>query len=167
MAKNDNEIINIEPIQKDGEKVLSELKNKRMVVARSSDDFLYVIDFQNQFHMFSHTVGAAGGGQRQFPKNEKYRATVKKVAELADSVFSIEYDREMNLYSVMATAEDAILSMFPSGDRDKDASVEFAPWAREKNAREAENGYQSDDEIPEGSDPFGEFNPYSEGLVKE
>jgi len=166
MPNANKEIINIEPVGKDGDTILNELKKERMVIARSSDDFLYIVDFQGQYHMFSHTIGAAGGGQRQFPKNEKYRATVKKVVELADAVFSVEYDRQMNLYGVMATAEDAILSMFPSGDREKDAVVEFSPWDKEKNQREAENGYQGE-EIPEGADPFGEFNPYSEGLVKE
>ncbi|MDR0916573.1 MAG: hypothetical protein LBN02_05220 [Oscillospiraceae bacterium] len=148
-------IVNLDLLPRDGERALSALADGRMVVARSDNDFLYVIDFEREFHMFSHTIGAPGGGQRQFPKNEKYRATVKKVAELADAVYAVEYDHEMNIYGVMATAEDAILSMFPGGASNV-ATVEFAPWDRDKNAREAEEGYEGETET---ADPFGEFRP--------
>jgi hypothetical protein len=127
----------LEPVAKDGARALDELKAGNLIIARSRDDFLYISDRGGMFHMFSHTVGAPGGGQREFPKNEKYNATVRKVVELADSVFRAEFDRDMNLYGVLATAEEAILSMYPSSP-DNDAQVEFAPWDREKSALEAD-----------------------------
>ncbi|MDR3311435.1 MAG: hypothetical protein LBS90_08850 [Oscillospiraceae bacterium] len=151
--------VNLELLPNDGDRALAELKSGKLVAARSARDFLYVILQSGEFHMFSHTVGAPGGGQRSFPENEKYAATVRKIAELADAVYSAEYDRDMNVYGVMSTAEDAILSMFPSEDGETHGTVEFRAWDRGKNKREAENGYAGDEEVPEPDDPFGSFNP--------
>jgi hypothetical protein len=119
------ENINLDMLPKDGARVLKELADGKMVVARSKNDFLYIIDMDGQFHMFSHTPGSPGGGQRQFPKDEKYTATVRKLAEISDAVYSVEYDKNMNLYGVMYTAEEGILSMFPGEDRNNDAMVDF------------------------------------------
>jgi len=112
-------------LPKDPDRVLSELSSGNMVIARSKNDFLYILDFNDEFHMFSHTPGAPVGGQRQFPKDEKYTATVRKVVDLADAVYLCEFDREMNLYGVMYSAEEGVLSMFPGGDRDSDEELEF------------------------------------------
>ena len=117
--------INLDLIPKDGERILKELAAGNMVIARSKNDFLYVLDFDDQFHMFSHTPGAPGGGQKQFPKNEKYTATVRKIADMSDSLYMAEFDKNLNIYGVMATAEEGILSMFPGDDRDGDEDVEF------------------------------------------
>ena len=119
------ENINLEILPKDGERILKELADGKMVVARSKNDFLYILDFDNQFHMFSHTPGAAGGGQKQFPKDEKYMTSVRKIADMSDTMYMAEFDKSMNIYGVMYTAEEAILSMFPGDDRDNDADIEF------------------------------------------
>lgn len=96
-----------------------------MVITRSKNDFLYIVEFNNAFHMFSHTPGAPGGGQKQFPKDEKYTAVVSKLADLSDSVYVAEFDKNLNLYGVMASAEEGILSLFPGNDRDNDSDIEF------------------------------------------
>ena len=119
------ENISLDILPKDGERMLTELAAGNMVIARSKNDFMYILDFNGQFHMFSHTPGAPGGGQRQFPKDEKYTATVRKLADLSDAVYVVEFDKSMNLYGVMSTAENAILSMFPGDDRDSDGIVDF------------------------------------------
>jgi len=119
------EDINLDVLPKDGEQLLKELAAGKMVIARSKNDFLYILDFDGQFHMFSHTPGAPSGGQRQFPKDEKYTATVRNLAKISDEVYVAEYEKSLNLYGVMATAEDGILSMFPGDDRDSDGMVDF------------------------------------------
>ena len=119
------ENINLDLLPKDGERVLKELETGNMVAMRSKNEFMYVLDFDGQFHMFSHTPGAPGGGQRQFPKDEKYTATVRNLAEISDSVFLVEFDKGLNLYGVMYTAEEAILEMFPGDDRDADGMIDF------------------------------------------
>ena len=118
--------INLDILPKDGERVLSELASGNMVIARSKNDFLYILDFDGQFHMFSHSPGAPGGGQRQFPKDEKYTATIRKLADISDAVYMAEFDKGLNLYGVMYTAEEGILSMFPGEDRDSDGTVDFS-----------------------------------------
>jgi hypothetical protein len=120
------ENINLDILPKDGERMLQELAAGNMVITRSKNDFLYILDFGGQFHMFSHTPGAPGGGQRQFPKDEQHAAMVRKLADLSDSVYLAQFDKSMNLYGVMSTAEDGILSMFPGDDRDSDGIVDFS-----------------------------------------
>ena len=120
------ENINLDMLPKDGERMLKELAEGNMVVTRSNNEFLYVIVFDDQFHMFTHTPGAPGGGQRQFPRNEKYTATVRNLAEISDAVYLVEFDKNLNLYGVMATAEEGILEMFPGEDRDSDGMVDFS-----------------------------------------
>ena len=119
------ENVNLDLLPNDGERVLQELTAGKMVIARSNNEFLYIIDFDGQFHMFSHTVGAPGGGQKQFPKNEKFAATVRSITDLADSVYSADFSKNMNLYGVMASAEEGILSMFPGDNRDNDKVIDF------------------------------------------
>ena len=120
------ENVNLDVLPKDGERMLNALADGRMVIARSKNDFLYILDFGNEFHMFSHTPGAPGGGQKKFPKNEKYMATVRKIADMSDAVYTAEFDKGLNIYGVMATAEEAILTMFPGDDRSGDGMVDFS-----------------------------------------
>jgi len=120
------ENIKLDILPKDGERMLKELAAGNMVITRSKNEFLYILDFDGQYHMFSHTPGAPGGGQKQFPKNEKYDTSVRKLADLSDAVYVVEYDKSFNLYGVMSTAEEAILSMFPGDDRESDGMVDFS-----------------------------------------
>lgn len=119
------ENINLGMLPKDGNRMLEELDHGHMVIVRSKNDFLYILDFDGKYHMFSHTPGAPGGGQKQFEKDEKHIAIVRKLADLSDSVYMAEFDKSLNLYGVMASAEEGILSMFPGADRDNDEDIEF------------------------------------------
>jgi len=119
------ENVNLDLLPKDGQRVLEELAAGKMVIARSNNDFLYILDFDDQFHMFSHTIGAPGGGQKQFPKDEKFTATVRNISDLADAIYTADFSRDMNLYGVMFAAEEGILSMFPGDDRDNDEIIDF------------------------------------------
>jgi len=120
------ENINLDLLPADGNRMLEEISKGHMVIARSKSDFLYILEFDGSIHMFSHTIGAPGGGQKQFEKDEKSTAMVRKVADLSDAVYLCEFDKNLNLYSVMATAEQGILDMFPGEDRDNDGIVDFS-----------------------------------------
>ena len=130
--------INLDLLPKEGDRLLKELGEGHMVIARSKNDFLYIVEADGMFHMFSHTPGAQGGGQRQFPKNEKYTASVRKIADISDAVYMAEYDKGLNIYGVMSSAEEGILSMFPGEDRDSDETVEFIIPDKSGKAEEAE-----------------------------
>jgi hypothetical protein len=132
------ENINLSVLAKDGDKMLLELESGHMVITRSGNDFLYILDFDGRFHMFSHTPGAPGGGQKQFPKDEKHIAVVRKLAELSDSVYMAEFDKGLNLYGVMASAEEGILSLFPGENRDADGDIEFILPNKDRQDDEAD-----------------------------
>ena len=134
------ENINLDLLPKDGERMLVELAAGNMVIARSKNTFLYIIEFSGQFHMFMHTPGAPGGGQRQFPKDEKNMAIVRKLADISDAVYMAEYDKSLNLYGVMYTAEEGILELFPGNDRESDGMVDFGlPGNDEDNDEDIED----------------------------
>jgi hypothetical protein len=117
--------IRLDILPKDGDRILDELSKGNIVAARSKNDFMYIMDDGGEYRLFSHTPGSAGGGRKIFPKNEKYTATIRSFAGMSDALFLVEFDRGMNLFGVLASAEEGILSMFPGDDRDADGVVEF------------------------------------------
>lgn len=121
-----DDTIHLEPLPKEGGKLEQALSEGKLAVARSKNDFLYILDRGGQFHMFTHTPGSPGGGQKQFPKDEKYTAMVCNLAGLADALFAVEFAEGMDLYGVLASAEEAILTAFPGSDRDADEMVDFS-----------------------------------------
>ena len=118
--------INLDLLPMDGGRILEELAGGNMIIARSKNDFIYILDFDGQFHMFRHTPGDPGGGQRQYVKDEKSIAIVRKFADISDAVYVAEFDKSLNLYGVMYTAEEGILAMFPGDDRQGDGTVDFS-----------------------------------------
>lgn len=119
-----DDIIDLEVLPKDGDKVLEALSQKKLAVARSKDDFLYILDRNGTYHMFTHAVGSPGGGSKQFPRDEKHTAMVKSLASVADAMFAVTFDEKMDLFGVLASAEHGILSLFP-GEESGDGTIDF------------------------------------------
>ncbi|MDR3332629.1 MAG: hypothetical protein LBT08_08365 [Synergistaceae bacterium] len=118
--------IAIDKLPMEGDRILDELGRGNMVIARAKNDFLYLLESQDEFQLFSHTPGMPEGGRKQFPKDEKHTAIIRNLTNLVDALFLVEYRAEYhNIFGVMASAEDGILAMFPGDDRDADADVEF------------------------------------------
>jgi hypothetical protein len=117
--------VNLSILPKEGDKIMKVLADEKMVVARSKNDFLYILEFDDQFHLFSHAPASPQGRQKRFPKAEKYTAIIRNFANLADSLFMVEFDKNFNIYGVMSSAEEGILAMFPGNDRDADGGIEF------------------------------------------
>jgi hypothetical protein len=103
----------------------AELGKGRMVVARSENEFLYVVESKEGFHLFLHTPGMSEAGRKQFPKDEKHRAILQSAVKAADALFVVDYKEGHHLAGVMAAAEEGILAMFPGDDRNADRSIEF------------------------------------------
>ncbi|NLL51355.1 MAG: hypothetical protein GX248_01475 [Peptococcaceae bacterium] len=134
-----DDIICLDVLPKEPDRLIKELAEGKMVIARSKNDFMYVLDFNNEFHMFRHTPGSYEGSQKRFPKDEKHTAIVRNLANLADALFAAEYDKDMNIYGVMSSAEYGILSMFPGHDREADGEIEFyIPQSQEELEEEQE-----------------------------
>ena len=130
--------ISLSKLPRESARILEEMGNGNMVIVRSKNDFMYILDFDGKFHLFSHTPGAPGGGQKQFPKDEKHIAVVGKMADLSDHVYMAEFDKGLNIYGVMASAEEGILSLFPGDDRDSDSDIEFILPENDKNVGDTE-----------------------------
>jgi endo-alpha-1,4-polygalactosaminidase (GH114 family) len=120
-----DDIVNLSVLPKEGAAFLDALKEGRMVVARSQNDFLFILDSEQTFVFFSHRPGSPEGGRKQFPRDEKHIAIVKNLATVADAVYSVEYHKDMNFFGVMSSAEHGILSLFPGDARDEDEEIEF------------------------------------------
>jgi hypothetical protein len=118
-------IINLELLPNDGNKIIAVLSSGNMIVARSKNDFLYIIDKNNEYHLFSHSPGSQNGGRKRFPKNEKYTAIIRNFANLADSLYLVIYEKTFDIYGVMYSAEEGILNMFPGSDRESDEDIDF------------------------------------------
>jgi hypothetical protein len=119
------ESVALEILPKDGERIMEELVKGHMVVARSKNEFLYVLDCGGFYQLFSHIPGLTDGGRRQIPKDGKHTAVIRKLAELSDHLYKAVFDRELNIFGVMCCAEEGILSVFPGDDRDSDGEIEF------------------------------------------
>ncbi|MGD9162950.1 MAG: hypothetical protein PVG39_31380 [Desulfobacteraceae bacterium] len=117
--------LTLDILSKDWDRVLEELSKGNIVVARSKNDFIYIIDVGREYHLFSHTPGLPGGGEKTFPKNEKNTAIIRNFTNMADTMFLVEYEKGMNIYGVLASAEEGILNAYPGDDRDSDETVEF------------------------------------------
>jgi hypothetical protein len=115
-------------LPRDGDKLLDALRSGGLVAVKSKLDFMYILLREGEFRMFMHSVGASNGGRKSFPDEERYQAIVRNFANLCDLAVAVEFDEKtMNLYHVMASAEEAILTQFPGDDRDADETVDFTP----------------------------------------
>lgn len=117
---------NIELDVLDGEKaeIPSILGDGTMVVARSKGTYMYILDRDRQYQLFMHTPGSPEGGQKQLAKDEKNSAIVNNLAKMADALFTAKFDPEMDVFKVMASAEDAIDACFPCSDGE-DEDIDF------------------------------------------
>jgi hypothetical protein len=121
------QIINLDVLTEDEDKLIEVLDGGAMAAFRSGNDFLYVIkdNRAKEYRLFSHTPGNPGGGTKTFPVDEKHLAMVKKLLNVADHAYLVEFASGMNIMGVMASAEEGIISSFPGDDRDSDGTVEF------------------------------------------
>lgn len=133
------DIIDLEVLGKDGDKLLSALGAGKLVCARSRDDFLYILEKGGEYHLFTHHLGSPEGGSKRFPKDEKYTAMMKSLATVADGVFAATFDPDMNLFGVMASAEHGILSLFPGRGTEEDGVITFSVPGEDDTNTEGEN----------------------------
>ena len=133
------DIIDLEVLGKEGDKLLTALGEGKLVCARSRDDFLYILEKNGEYHLFTHHVGSPEGGNKRFPKDEKYTAMMKSLATVADAVFAATFEPEMNLFGVMASAEHGILSLFPGEGTEEDGIITFSVPGEDETNMEGEN----------------------------
>jgi hypothetical protein len=117
--------INLKMLDRDGDALLDALARGEMAAARSKGHFLYILASDGYFRLFSHMAGAASGGKKSFPIDEKHRALVKNLANMADALYSIGFDAGMDIYGVMASAEAAVCAFPAESGSDGESDITF------------------------------------------
>jgi hypothetical protein len=117
--------INLKILARDGNEFMDALGRGEMLAAYSKGQFLYILALDDRFQLFSHMTGAASGGRKSFPIDEKHRAVVKNLANMAESLYAVGFAADMDIYGVMASAEEAVCAMFPACGADDAGDIEF------------------------------------------
>ncbi|MDR2089600.1 MAG: hypothetical protein LBP73_09625, partial [Clostridiales Family XIII bacterium] len=86
--------IHLNMLARDGDALLAALERGELAAAQSKGHFLYILASNERFQLFSHTAGAASGGRKSFPIDEKHRAIVKNLANMADALYAVGFDAD-------------------------------------------------------------------------
>lgn len=105
--------ISLGPLAKDGDKLLASLEKGNMVAILSGMEIMYTL-LRGDYLCYIHPIGAEEGRAKRLPQNEQCRAVVKNLANLADQLFEVEFDRSMDVMGVMQAAENGIVAFLDS-----------------------------------------------------
>ncbi|MDR2132712.1 MAG: hypothetical protein LBP30_05115 [Clostridiales Family XIII bacterium] len=106
-----NDKIDLRMLARDGNAPSEALARGELLVAQANENFLYILESDGCFKLFSHMAGAGSGGKKSFPIDEKHRAIVKNLANIADALYAVGFDADMDVFGVMASAEEAICEL--------------------------------------------------------
>ena len=110
----------MEQLTKDAAKFVETLEAGKLLVVRTKDDFIYILDAGADYQMFSHTAGQHNAGRRRQSKELTPADMFEKMASAVDTAFSVGFDRSMDIPTVLFSAEEAILEAFPMvGEEEK------------------------------------------------
>lgn len=107
------ERIRLAPLKKDGEKLMEALEQGHMVAILSKGEILYAFADRN-YECYIHPIGSEEGRCKRFEKTEQNRAVIKNLANLADQLFEVTYEKHMHHLGVMASAEQGIVEFLDS-----------------------------------------------------
>ena len=105
--------ITIGPLECDGEKLIRSLEKGNMVAILSKAEIMYTL-LRGDYLCYIHPIGAEEGRAKRLPNNKECRAVVKNLSGLADQLFEVEFDRNMDTMGVMQAAENAIVAFLDS-----------------------------------------------------
>lgn len=102
--------IQLGPLAKDGEKLIAALEKGNMVAILSKSEVMYTFLRQGAYQCYIHPLDAPEGRCRSFPRDTEHRAVIKNLANLADQLFEVEFQKGMDPMGVMVAAERGIIS---------------------------------------------------------
>ena len=111
--KEPQENISIGPLEKDGEKLIAALEKGHMVAILSQAEIMYTL-LRGDYLCYIHPIGSEEGRAKRLPRTKECRAVVKNLADLADQLFDVEFDKNMDTMGVMVAAENAIVAFLDS-----------------------------------------------------
>jgi hypothetical protein len=116
----------MEQLPKDGNRMQEVLNEGKLLVLRTRDEFLYFLDGGDEYLMFNHTAGQIQAGRRKHPKTSQDEGMFAAAAKAVDSAFSVEFDHELDIPTLLYSAEDAILQAYPMvGEEEK---IDFSSY---------------------------------------
>lgn len=113
MSNQPEQKISIGPLAKDGEKLIASLEKGNMVAILSGAEIMYTL-LNGDYLCYIHPIGAEEGRAKRLPHTAECRAIVKNLAELADQLFEVEFDKGMHVLGVMQAAENGIVAFLDS-----------------------------------------------------
>ncbi len=119
------ENVSLELLPKDGGRIMDELALGHMVIARSKNEFLYILKGNESYQLFTHIPGSPGANRKTVMDDEKNSAVIRKLADLSDHLYKAEFDKALDIYGVMSSAEEGILSLFPTEGGESDGQIDF------------------------------------------
>jgi hypothetical protein len=84
-----------------------------MVAILSKAEIMYTL-LKGDYLCYIHPIGAPEGRAKRLPKTPECRAVVKHLADLADQLFEVEFQPEMDVMGVMQAAETGIVNFLDS-----------------------------------------------------
>jgi hypothetical protein len=116
----------MEQLPKDGNRMQQVLSEGKLLVLRTRDEFLYFLDGGDEYLMFNHTAGQVQAGRRKQPKTDKDGEMFAGAAKAVDTAFSVEFDPQVDIPTLLYSAEEAILQAYPMvGEEEK---IDFSSY---------------------------------------
>lgn len=112
----------------DGDKLMTALRNAKMVGVLSGNEVMYVFVFRDQYMCFIHKLDAEEGRYKAWPVNERNTAMMKNLTSAADRLFEITPKPEMDPMGVMVAAERGIISYLDAMGQLPADDVDFMGW---------------------------------------
>lgn len=132
--------IQLSPLEKDGEKLLTALNSAKMVAVLSKMEIMYVFVFRNEYQCFIHPLEAEEGRRKSFPINERNTAMMKNLTSVADLLFEITPKATMNPMGVMVAAERGIISYLDATGQLPAEDTDFMQWKEQSVEDDSKGG---------------------------
>lgn len=112
----------------DGDKLMTALRNAKIVGVLSGSEVMYVFVFRDQYMCFIHKLDAEEGRYKAWPVNERNTAMMKNLTSAADRLFEITPKPDMDPMGVMVAAERGIISYLDATGQLPADDVDFMGW---------------------------------------
>ena len=128
--------VELRPLEKKGDKLLSTLEEGKMVAVQSGLEIMYILLLRHEYRCFIHEMDAEEGRQKAFPVNERNRAMFRNLASLADGLFEIIPKEHMNPMGAMVAAERGIIAYLDATGQLPAKDQDFMSWQEATNTQE-------------------------------
>ena len=132
--------VRLSPMAKDGDKLLKAVNSGNMVGILSKNEIMYLFIYHDQYQCFIHPLDAEEGRRKSFPMDERNTAMMKNLASVADQVFEIVPQEDMNPIGVMVAAERGIIAYLDMTGQLPVDDVDFMQWQQKSEDDEKKGG---------------------------